>query len=348
MTTLRLATDADDAVLRGLLRANAMPSWVEMTIEREPSFFAGRRFQDQEWAVIAEENGRAVGMYTVSARKLFMNGQPEQIRYLGNLRVSTADRHRIRHLRAGYASIRSLIPEGSGSPWWFTVIASENAQAIRLLEAGVTGLPRYQFLGDYVTLALPTARSHARALWRMARETDLDELVAFYNAQARRFALAPMLDQRIVRRVGIERFFVIEQAGRVLAVAALWDQRSFKQIVAAKYREPLGQLLPIYNLYARLFRRVPLPPTGEALSHTFVAFLALSGDLHEDAEGVFGDLLSHCRTPIASLGLHAENPLNDRLRAFKPVRYRSRVYGVTFEESIPAVTPPVQPEASFL
>ena len=37
MTTLRLATPADDGAIRALLRDNGMPSWVEMAIEREPS-----------------------------------------------------------------------------------------------------------------------------------------------------------------------------------------------------------------------------------------------------------------------------------------------------------------------
>jgi hypothetical protein len=348
MTTLRLATDADDAVLRALLRTNGMPGWVEMAMVREPSFFAGRMFEEGEWAVIAEENGRSVGMYTVAARMLFVDGHPEQIRYLGGLRVATTDRHRIRHLRAGFASVRTLVPQNSAVAWWFTVIGSENVPARRLLEAGVPGLPKYEFLGDYVTLALPTARSRRRALWRPASERDLDGLVAFYNVQAPRFALTPVLDRTLVRGVGIESFYVIERAGRLQGVAALWNQRSFKQIVAVRYREPIGRLLPMYNFYARLFRRVPLPPTGEALNHTFVAFLALSDELQEDAGQVVGDLLSYCRTPIASLGLHARNPLNDCLRAFRPVRYPARVYGVTFEDAVPAVNRPVQPEVSLL
>ena len=36
MTTYALATPADDAVLRALLRDNAMPAWVTMTLQREP------------------------------------------------------------------------------------------------------------------------------------------------------------------------------------------------------------------------------------------------------------------------------------------------------------------------
>ncbi len=62
MTTLRLATEADDRVLRELIRGNGMATWVDMAITREPSFFAARRFWDEEWAVIAEEKRDVIGM----------------------------------------------------------------------------------------------------------------------------------------------------------------------------------------------------------------------------------------------------------------------------------------------
>src|SRR5205085_2671642 len=60
------------------------------------------------------------------------------------------------------------------------------------------------------------------------------------------------------------------------SVAALWDQRAFKQIVARRYRKP--KLVPLYNAYARAMRRIPLPREGAALEQTFIAFLAMPSD----------------------------------------------------------------------
>jgi len=66
VTTFRVATEADDATLRAMLRENGMPTWVEMTMEREPSFFAGKDLYGRDWAVIAEDKDDVIGMYTAS------------------------------------------------------------------------------------------------------------------------------------------------------------------------------------------------------------------------------------------------------------------------------------------
>lgn len=348
MTTLRLATRGDDAVLRQFMRSHGMAAWVEMAIEREPSFFAGRDFSGEEWAVIAEKEMDIVGMYSAALRPVHVNGKQERLGYLGGLRVSPNYRHRIRYLRQGYASIRALAPAPATLPWWFTVIAADNRAARKLLEAGIPGLPAYQPLGDYVTYALPTSRGEHKQIWRRAKETEVDALAAFYNAEASRLNFTPVLDRALVRRVGIEYFHVFERDGVLQGVAALWDQRSFKQIVAARYRRPIGSLMPMYNFYAKLCRRIPLPRQGRALEHTFVAFLALREDARPESGPVFRDLLSHCKTPIASVGLHAAHSLTETLMRLKPVRYPARVYGVAFEPGIPVSHRPVQPEAALL
>jgi hypothetical protein len=348
VTTLRLATGRDDAVLRQFMRSHGMAAWVEMAIEREPSFFAGRDFGGEEWAVIAEEETDIVGMYSASLRPVHVNGKEERLGYLGGLRVSPNYRHRIRYLRLGYASIRALTPAPTTLPWWFTVIAADNKAARKLLEAGVPGLPTYHPLGDYVTYALPTSRGERKEIWRRAEDGEVDTLVAFYNAQASRLNFTPVLDGALVRRVGVKHFYVFERGGVLQGVAALWDQRSFKQIVATRYRRPIGSLLPLYNFYAKLFHRIPLPRQGHALDHTFVAFLALRDDVRSESGPVFRDLLSQCKTPIASVGLHAAHSLDEILMRLKPVRYPARVYGVTFEPGTPVSDRPIQPEVALL
>jgi len=328
VTTFRVATEADDAMLRAMLRENGMPTWVEMTMEREPSFFAGKDLYGRDWAVIAEDKGNVIGMYTASVMPVHLNGRPTRLGYLGGLRVNPNHRRRIRYLREGYASIGRLAPESV--PWWFTVVAAENDGARRLLEAGVPGLPPYHPQGDYVTFALPVSRGKRRGLWQRA---TADEIVPLYNKAAANFQFSPVLNSSIAQQLNCYR------AGD--AVAALWDQRAFKQIVARRYRRP--SLIPFYNAYARLAKRIPLPREGSALDQTFIAFLSMPPDYE-----LLQDLLSHCGTPAASLGVHASSPLIPVIERFKPVRYPARIYGVTLNGAPPDSTLPAQPEAALL
>ncbi|HEV2722803.1 MAG TPA: hypothetical protein VG323_22450 [Thermoanaerobaculia bacterium] len=319
MTTFRIATPADDATVRALLRDTAMPSWADMAIEREPSSY--------DWAVIAEENGDVIGTYIASVIPAHVDGRPQRLGYLGGLRVRPQHRRRIRHLRDGYASVPALARERV--PWWFTTIGADNDNARRLLEAGLRGLPQYHFRGEYITFALPASRGRRRNLWRHGAD------VALHNALAARFQCSPVLDDDLVGRGG--DFFVCDGG-----VAALWDQRAFKRVVARRYRLP--SLIPFYNAYARIARRIPLPREGGALDHAFIAFFAMESPSVEAIE----DLLSHCTTPVATIGMHAENPLREIVQRFKPMSARSRVYAVSFDGTIPPNGRPAQPEAALL
>jgi hypothetical protein len=344
MTTFRLATETDDALIRSLLRGNPMPTWVDMAIEREPSFFAGKDLFGDDWAVIAEDNGDVVGMYTASVLPVHVDARPERLGYLGGLRVNPGYRRRIRYLRDGYASIRKLAPVTGSLSWWFTVVASENTTARRLLESGVSGLPAYHFQGDYITFAVATSQGKRRNLWRRATESDIAQIVTLYNARSSRFQFTPVLTENLVRQIGVAKFLLYDDRG----VAALWDQRAFKQIVARRYRRPLRGLRPLYNLFASLSRRIPLPPEGGALDQTSIAFLSLDDESSSNGSALLCDLLSHCGTRAASVGLHARHQLIPAITAMKPIKYPARVYAVSFDGLVPPNGRPVQPEAALL
>jgi len=325
-----------------------MSTWVDMTVTREPSFLSGTDWLGCDWAVIAEDAGEVIGMYTAAVLPVHVHGRPEQIGYLGGLRVTPLHRRRVRHLREGFESIERLAPVAGTLPMWFTVVAAENDAARRLLESGVRGLPSYQLQGEYVTFGLPAARGTRSGLWRRADGSDIPQLIEFHNTQAARFQFSPVLREAVVRRIGVEHFLVHEREGAVRGVAALWDQRAFKQIVARRYRQPVGALVPAYNAYAKLFRRIPLPREGQALEQTFIAFLALADDARRECQALIRDLLARCPTPVASLGLHAGHPLSAALDELRPMRYAARVYTVSFERRPFVGGLPAQPEVALL
>lgn len=351
MTNLRLATAADDDTVRALLRDNGMPGWVDMAIAREPSYAAGLHAFGHDWAVLAQDGGATVGMYGASVLPSWVNGAVAQLGYLGGLRVQPEHRQRIRHLREGYASIRPLAPVPVDLPWWFTVVASDNTVARRLLESGLRGLPRYRPIGRVETWAMSAARGRSRGLWDVLQPHELPAALAWQRPLAAGLQLAPALDEARLRRIGIEHIRVCREAGAYAGMAVLWNQSAWKQVIARRYRGVLQLLRPAYNLWARLTRRVALPAPGQALGQTFIAFLTLAPQVLADrrrAQALMADLLGHCRTPVAALGLHETHPLRPVLAGFAPMRYAAQVYAVEFDGPAPLDGRPVQPEAALL
>jgi ribosomal protein S18 acetylase RimI-like enzyme len=347
LIVFRAAGEPDDLDLRAMLRANAMPSWVTMSTEREPSFLGSLNRFGNERVVIARDGEAAVGMYLCAEHPVHINGRPERFGYLGGLRVNPAYRHRRRVLREGYASIRSL--SGVTKPdTWYTSVATENTSARRLLEAGLRDLPAYVAQGELVTLAISRARGKRLGLWRRPDTGEIEPLCDMYNASAARFQLSPELTPLRIKNTRAD-FFIHDVAGEPRACMALWDQQAYKQIVARAYREPLSTLLPLYNLWARLARRVVLPNLNQALDQAFLAFFAPGTDDIGETIALIRDALALSSCAVVTLGLHAAHPaLPELLRACRPVVYRTIVYAVCFAQPPHWDGRPVQPEIAIL
>ena len=115
------------------------------------------------------------------------------------------------------------------------------------------------------------------------------------------------------------------------------------------YRSPLGALLPIYNGYARLARKVVLPRVGQNLDQAYLAFWAVSPPLDQKIKELVEDALAISQTAVLILGVHAQHPcLAPLLRTFRPAIYNTRIYTVDFGESVTLDRRPAQPEVAVL
>ena len=136
-----LATPADDADIRRLLRENPMPGQITLTLEREPDYFADAGLPGTEkQTIVANEGGRVVCMGNCSIRERFVNGQPRRVGYLGGLRLDARAAGRFDILRRGYEFFRELQADRPAD-FYFTSIAADNAPARKFLERGLPGMP---------------------------------------------------------------------------------------------------------------------------------------------------------------------------------------------------------------
>jgi hypothetical protein len=347
MIRYQLATETDDAELRALLRNNGMQSWVELSLEREPSFFAGMNKVTEDFAMIARDDARTVGMYSYSLQPVYVNGLACSLGYLGGMRVSPPYRNRIKVVRDGFVSLAKLTPPGD-YPFWFSSVATENAAARRLLEAGLPGMPRYYPLGDMTTLALPIAQARNLKLWRNASATDIPEMIAFHQAEAAKLQLSPQLNEAWIRTIGLENFLIYRDNG-IQACVAVWDQSAFKQIVARSYRPLLHVARPFYNGYAALTGRIGLPAIGQPLRQCYLAFAAFSATAMAQVVPLLRDALRRCLSlDAAVIGLHDQHPLLSELKVLKPLIYRTRLYAVSYADLPMLDGRSVQPEVALL
>ena len=145
---IELAAAADDRELRELLRSSPISGQISVTFEREPSFFDSCRIRGDFFQVCVgrdQATGEIIGLGTRSVASAFINGQPQPLGYLADLRLRP--QHRGGTLIArGYRFLRQL-HEDRRTSFYTTVIFSENQAALTTIASGRAGLPRYHDMG---------------------------------------------------------------------------------------------------------------------------------------------------------------------------------------------------------
>ncbi|MDB6030473.1 MAG: hypothetical protein JWM16_811 [Verrucomicrobiales bacterium] len=336
-----LATRADDAEIRRLLRENPTSGQIALTFEREPDYFV-----DSDWpgsekqTIIAREDGRVVCVGNCCLRQRFVNGKACRVGYLGGLRLDRRVAGRFDILRRGYEFFRAL-QSNSPADYYFTSIAADNQPARKFLERGLPGMPTYEFAGEFVTALLPVKRQRRIQTALKVETADFEEVLSFLGRQGRQYQLAEYWTAQELTflstlGLGVEQFQCVRVDGHVAAVATIWDQRAFKQTVIQGYARGLAFARPLLNLAGRLLSTPRLPPHGSTMAHAFVSHMAINMEKPE----AFTALIAHLLESLAgrgieflTLGCAATDPRLRLLRGkWRGREYLSRIYLVRWPE----------------
>jgi len=327
-----VAAEEDDAEIRRLLRENPMPGQISLSLEREPNFFADATAPSEiNQTIVARDSGRLVCVGSCALRPRYLNGKPRMVGYLGGLRLDARSAGRFSILRRGYNFFRQL-QQQAPADFYFTSIAADNERARTFLERGLPGMPRYEFMCEFVTLMIST-----RACRQMAPNVALpgspNELLAMLNERNSTYQFAPhwSAEDLVALSSSSHLELCVLRSGREIeACGALWDQRPFKQVVVRGYSAMLAKVRPVLNNFSRLTRQPRLPAIGETLSIAFASHLACKTDaslLHLIQQLA----ISACRRGIEllTLGFVSNDPrlelIQQNLRCHE---YRSRLYVV--------------------
>jgi len=335
-----LATAADDAEIRRLLRENPMRGKISLSLEREPNYFADTHLPGEtKQTIVVREHGRVTGAGSCTIRHRFINGHARRVGYLGGLRLHREFAGRFDLIRRGYEFFHEL-QEAEPADFYFTSIAADNDRARRLLERGLPGMPRYEFLGEFVTILLPVRRRTTTTQTAALAPLHAEQLVKLANQHGSQFQLAPCWSEEelaALKSLGFrpENICVVRGDKRT-SIAVLWDQGVFKQTVVRGFDRWLGLFRPALNLVSRFTGGTHLPPVGETVANAFVSHLATGPDGLEGSIALFNelrDLAASQGVELLTAGFDARDPRLALLRQhFRCREYRSRLYIVRWPD----------------
>jgi hypothetical protein len=258
-----------------------------LSYERNPSYFQRSLTSAIHQTVIGRISitKELVGMFARSLFPAHINGNVATLGYLSDLRIQPRYRNRIRLVRDGFETLKTVLHDPKLTPFYLTSIVAGNRVARRLLEAGLEGLPVYEIIGAFDTMAIKTRGSISKSaqLVQHAKVEDADRIVSFITEINRVRQFSPVLTRAELLNghwngLAIEDFLLFERGGDLLGTIAVWDQSHFRQAVVHGYRKDIAAIRPIVNSLS-FFTGLPrLPRQGTHLHQVFLAFLCVQDD----------------------------------------------------------------------
>lgn len=348
-----LATEADDAGLRRLLRENPMQGSISLSFEREPNYFDASFVEGPfHQTLVARETdtGEMIGFGNRSVRPMFVNGTVQEIGYMSQLRIHPkygGGLYLARGLAQGFKLYHDLHEDRRVSFYLMSVI-DDNFPAKRLL---TSGLPEYPHAQEY-------ARMFTYAIYPMRRKRDLplprslqlmrgsdqyaNAIVECLNRNGARKQFAPYwtCDSLFIANVSPSDFFVAFDGECVVGCLACWDQSAFKQTVVRGYSGSLARWRKFINLLSRLGIAPYLPEPNTPLRYSYASHLAIDDDDPSVFAALLRALYNHNlerRYSYFMLGLVESNPLREIVEVYRPLTYISQLYLVAWDDGIDAV-----------
>lgn len=337
---VNLATPADDAAIRQLLRCEPMPGRIRVTYEREPEFRLGCEVAGEDCQVlVARPTGsvEVVGLACRSVRRVFINGREQRLGYLGNLRVDPRFRGRWLVSR-GFSQLKQL-HDRDPLAGYLTSIVDGNSEATGVLVENRRPIfPAFHAIADYRTLAIGVNRAKqalsAGVEISAPNKGELGEVAWFLQVTGSRRQFFPAWTEEGLSRLssfglGMEDLRIARRGAEIVGVAGLWDQSGYKQTVVRGYTGWLKAAAPLYNLGAPWLGRATLPRPGEEIRSAYASLICIAND----EVAVFRALLRELyrlararRLGYLLVGLDSRDPLLPTAQEYSHVVYPSRLY----------------------
>ena len=330
---VRWATPDDDAALRRLCRRTPIVGPISYCLEREPDFFALTKLQGAAGGRIAviDHGDDIVTMAMMAPQRVWIAGEPQQVSYLGDLKVDPD--HRNNGLAGRAVSFLAHELRQMGIDRSYFLILAGNRAFERLESApehfAVRKLrPVRNFL---VPFGSERAAQSDMVIGR-ATPDAIPEMLAVWNRVNGRRTFAPVLDERLFAQwlsgsLSLADFRLARRDGTLVGFCATWNASAIKQIRLLRLSIGLLAMTKMYNIAAPLLGRPRFPALNEHLRFLYVSHICAENA--EVLESLLETIHHQHRTDghlYFDLALDREDPLSSAVARFRSMKVEFEIW----------------------
>jgi hypothetical protein len=286
LNTISPATEHDNKELFDLSIACPMKGEISAYIDRSPDFLKLYKALDDKYKLLIErKHSRISACFGSVHRKLFINNQPFDVAFWGDLKISPEFRKSISAARLIQEMIRS--EQNSGIKIAIASILKGNKESL-VFTQGRADIPKAQLLGNYILFNIvPLFKLKTDNEFKVseAKQIDIPEMVRFYNEYYKNFNFSPKFTVESFSKIlvelpdlSIDKFKIARKNNEIKAIIACWDQKKIQKYIILNYSFSVHLLRTLLYIVS-LFRRIPsMPKKDEPLKFIYVCFVAFQRD----------------------------------------------------------------------
>lgn len=358
--SLRPAAREDNPAILALLARNAQPGQVSLAFERKPDYFHGAHISCEQPDVYVLEHadadptdpGRVCGVFNIGSRTVYVDGEPQCVRYAHDLRLDAPVRGG-KALFACYSILPGILQPGE---WMQGVILADNGHFLASTSKPRPGMPKVHGAGIIETSLIfgrPSRRSSPQGLEiRQAKRTDFAAMQAFVDREGRkrqffpRYQFSELGANPYYRALEPSSYSLVFRQGELIAIAGVWDQSGFRQTRVVGYSPLLRVVRPFYNAWGKVSGGMALPATGGCFSYLMMHTLLV----RDQDPAIFRPLLDYMLRAYGPYydalvcGLFTDDPLMQTLGRYRRRSLQSCHFLITqSHEDRPALNPDLPP-----
>jgi len=290
------ASDSDELI--ALIASTPQSGAITINFERTPDFFMATKTVTQTpdvWVAVERDSERVAAIFSIGHRDVYVNGERQDVRYGNDLRIHP-------DFKSGRTLFNLLkcYRKVMGNDWMQTVILSDNEASLNSMGSGRSITPTYYDFGEMTThmlyLTKPRPSADHQFNIRKADHNDIELMQTFFEQQAKTKQFYPHYDfmkllhgDEYYRGLVISNYYLMFENNKLVAMAGIWDQSSFKQTRFVAYSKLMSVARLFNNFYSKLFGGMMLPKAGGKLSYVSLHSLLVVND----DEQLFSMLLQH-------------------------------------------------------
>jgi ribosomal protein S18 acetylase RimI-like enzyme len=331
MIKIREASPFDNNQLLRLTSLAPMTGKISLRIDRNPDFFSLLNKRGTSKVLVAEDNGNIVGCFSASRTNMVINGNPERVFYLADLKIDPSYERKV--LTARLLKKMEDYLRDSGADILFCTAALGN-EKVKALFSGRADFPEFNCTGTFrVYQIIPLLRKIKLREYAISRIDINDEITGFYNEFYKRYQYSPIFTSDV--SFGTSTFAAMNN-NNLVASLTLEDMGSSKQNVLMRLPSALKIILSLLGLINRIMPLFNLPVIGEPVRILYIKAFAYK----EGREDAFDALIRHAghiafleRYHYLAVGIHERDSSAKLFSKYAHFTFNSLGFVVSLENN---------------